>query len=70
MTYVDGESYRLLSGCSSLNDRQWEMVEAYTSLAFPADLSNLAERRADIGLDRKEMRRKGLAEVTQAETDI
>jgi hypothetical protein len=43
------------------------MVEVYTSWRFPADLSNLAEGRADIGLDCEEMRCKSLAEVTQAE---
>jgi hypothetical protein len=46
------------------------MVEVYTSWSFPADLSNLAERRADIGLDREETTCKRLGEVTQAEKDI
>jgi hypothetical protein len=69
MTYVDGESYSFCLNVP-LNDRQWEMVEVYTSWCFPADLSNLTERRADIGLDLEEMRCKGLAEVTQAEKDI
>jgi hypothetical protein len=46
------------------------MVEVYTIWCVPEDLSNLAERRADIGLDREEMTCKGPAEVTQAEKDI